>query len=336
MPKYPQISVILPVFNAESTLNRAINSVLNQTSGEFELIIIDNNSTDNSLNIARIASEKDARIRVFKESRQGVVHAFNKGLKNAFAPFIARMDADDEMISRRLRLQVDFLQNNPDVDAVAGLAEYISHHRNTKGFDEYVKWSNNLISIEDILLNRFVEMPVINPTAMWRKAVSDHLGAYREGDFPEDYEMWLRWMDKGARVGKVKEIVLRWHDSENRLTRTCETYSKEAFHHVRVKYLAKHLEKHNPFHPKVWVWGAARQTRRMAEMTENEGVVISAYIDVVVNKDIKVPLVHYSHIPKAGECFILVFVKDPVARTKIKSYLELLTYRKGFDYLFIG
>ncbi len=332
----PKVTVILPVYNAGTTLKRAINSVLNQTFHAFELLIVDNNSTDGSLTISHESASGDNRIRVYKEPMQGVVHAFNKGLQEATSPCIARMDADDVMLPERLQLQLDFLENNPDCGAVAGLAEYVPHHPNTKGFEDYVAWSNSLLTAEDIFLNRFVEMPVINPTTMWRKSISDRLGAYRNGDFPEDYELWLRWMDAGINVGKVNKPVLRWHDSDNRLTRTDEKYSKEAFHRVRVKYLARHLDKHNPFHPEVWVWGAARQTRRMAEMMKTEGISIRKYIDVLTTKQITEPILHYSEIPKAGNCFILVYVKNPVARTEIKKLLNSLTYSHGKDYLLVG
>lgn len=334
--KTPKVTVILPVYNAGTTLKRAVDSVLKQTFHDFELLIVDNNSTDRSLPVSRESAFRDNRIRIFKEPKQGVTHAFNKGLQEASSPYIARMDADDEMLPHRLLLQHDFLQENPDFDAVAGLAEYVPHHQYTRGFHEYVAWSNSLISAGDISLNRFVEMPVINPTTMWRRSISDHLGAYREGDFPEDYEMWLRWMEEDVRVGKVIQPVLRWHDSEKRLTRTEEKYSREAFHRVRVKYLAKYLKRHNPFHPEVWVWGAARQTRRMAEMMKTEGVVIKKYIDVVSNKQIPESVLHHTEIPKAGSCFILVYTKNPTARKDIVRFLHSLKYKPGIDYLLVG
>lgn len=332
----PKVTVILPVYNAETTLKRAVDSVLKQTFHDFELLIVDNNSTDNSLPISRESALRDKRIRIFKEPKQGVVFAFNKGLQEASSPCIARMDADDEMLPERLQLQLDFLETNPDFDAVAGLAEYVPHHPNTKGFQDYVNWSNSIVTTEDIFLNRFVEMPIINPSTLWRKSISDRLGAYRNGNFPEDYEMWLRWMDEGVKVGKLNKPMLRWHDSENRLTRTDEKYSKEAFHRVRVKFLAKHLEKHNPFHPEVWVWGAARQTRRMAEMMKAEGVSIRKYIDVITSKQIHEPVLHYSEVPKAGNCFILVYTKTPSARKKIIFFLNFLNYHLGANYLLVG
>ncbi|MDZ7774998.1 MAG: hypothetical protein U5L09_04970 [Bacteroidales bacterium] len=207
------------------------------------------------------------------------------------------MDADDRMLPSRLALQKSFLDQYPDFGAVGGKVQYVAHHPKTEGFSKYVDWSNRRTSYEDIMKHRFVELPLVNPTAMWRRKVSEKLGAYQQGDFPEDYEMWLRWLGQGVKVGKVNETVLYWHDSYERLTRSDPRYSKEAFHRVRVKYLADYLAKNNPFHPAVWVWGAARQTRRMAEMMEPRGIRIEKYIDVNTKAAIGKEVIHYSKIP---------------------------------------
>ena len=99
-------------------------------------------------------------------------------------------------------------------------------------------------------------------------------GLYRSGDFPEDYEMWLRWLDQGVKIAKVPQIVLDWHDSETRLTRTDSIYSDRAFYEVKSRYLAKWLSEHNPFHPYVHVWGASRISRRRVRILEKHGMFI--------------------------------------------------------------
>ena len=93
-------------------------------------------------------------------------------------------------------------------------------------------------------------------------------GLYLSGDFPEDYEMWLRWLDRGVKIAKVAEVVLDWHDSEGRLTRTHPIYSDRAFYDIKSKYLAGWLEQNNPFHPLVAIWGASRISRRRAKILE--------------------------------------------------------------------
>ncbi len=128
---------------------------------------------------------------------------------------------------------------------------------------------------KEIALRRFVESPVINPSAMWRKSVEDRLGGYEHGNFPEDYDMWLRWIDAGIKIGKIPETVLQWNDSTTRLTRTDERYSTLAFYKTKAKYLSKYLRKINPHYPMVYVWGASRIMRNRATFLSEHGLRLS-------------------------------------------------------------
>src|SRR6056297_406605 len=115
---HPEISVILPFQNAETTLSEAVQSIVNQTFPDFELLLVDNNSSDNSRNIACKWAKKDQRISLLEEKRPGVAHAMNCGLKNAGGRFVARMDADDISHPERLEKQLLFLKKNPDTGLV--------------------------------------------------------------------------------------------------------------------------------------------------------------------------------------------------------------------------
>ena len=109
----PRISVILPVRDAEKTLAVAVESILGQTERNFELLVVDDGSTDASLRILQEFAELDGRIRVLSTVNPGIVEALNLGLAEARAPYLARMDADDVSLPERLGLQCDFLDANP-------------------------------------------------------------------------------------------------------------------------------------------------------------------------------------------------------------------------------
>jgi glycosyltransferase involved in cell wall biosynthesis len=111
----PKVSVVLPYFNAEKTLNRAIKSITNQSFTDFELLLINNNSTDNSYSIATQFAKQDPRIKLIDEARQGVSFAANAGNREARGQYIARMDADDFSHRSRLEKQVYFLDNHPQI-----------------------------------------------------------------------------------------------------------------------------------------------------------------------------------------------------------------------------
>jgi len=332
----PLVSVVLPYYNAETTLDRAIRSIVRQNMEDWELILVDNGSTDNSSRVAENHASGDLRIRLVYEPERGVVHASNTGCHIARGAYIARMDADDESLPQRLGLQSDFLNKHVDYGAVAGRVEHVGEPGSTGGFGRFVAWSNALVSYIDILNRRFIEQPLVNPSAMWRRETMLTHGLYRSGDFPEDYEMWLRWLQEGVKIGKLEEMVLKWYDSPGRLTRTHARYSDQAFYRVKSRYLAEWLEQHNPFHPSVWVWGASRISRRRARILEEYGVRITAYIDTKATRQLDQRLVYYQDLPRAGKGFILTYIRQMDNREKIRGYLEEKGYTEGRDFLMVS
>lgn len=280
--------------------------------------------------------ESDARFRLIHEPEQGVVHAFNRGIVAARGEYVARMDADDWSYDQRIGKQVEFLDGNPGYGAVAGWARHLGNRATTEGFRRYVQWSNSLYTHSEIFNRRFVEAPVINPTAMWRMEIMATHGSYRTGEFPEDYEMWLRWLDGGVRISKIPEVVLDWYDSESRLTRTDPVYSDQAFFRVKSHYLAKWMKKNSPHFPRVWVWGASRISRRRARILEEFGIHISCYVDTKKGRQIDKKVIYYEDLPAAGGCFLLTYIKQMDNRMKIRSFLESKDYVEGVNYLMIS
>ncbi len=331
-----KVSVILPFYNAEKTLDRAIKSIAEQCYTNFECVLINNNSTDKSPLIAREWREKDNRFVVVFEERQGVVFASNKGFNFSNSKYVARMDADDFAYPTRLQKQVEFLDNNTEYGAVSGLVEYIPHSEFTAGFKRYVNWSNSIITYDEIIKKQFVEMPIVNPTVMWRRDVANKIGMYRNGDFPEDYEMWLRWLSSGIKIAKILSVVLKWYDSDERLTRTNPIYSDESFFKIKTKYLAEWLRKKNPFYPNVVVWGASKNSRKRAKHLFDYGVEIKYYIDIKPRTNLDREVINYKNIQSAKEIFILVYMKQEDARKEIQDFLKDRNFIEGVNYLLVS
>jgi len=336
MTRYPKISVILPFYNAEKTLDRAISSIYHQEFGEFECILVNNNSTDGGRKIALEWEHRDSRFKVANEEKQGVMFASNRGCELANGEYLARMDADDVARTCRLRLQCEFLDSHPDFGAVAGLVNHVGDPETTGGFQRFVEWSNSLIKYEEVYMRRFIEAPIVNPTAMWRRETMEQNGLYLSGEFPEDYEMWLRWLDRGVKIAKVPEVVLDWHDSEGRLTRTHAIYSDRAFYEIKSRYLAKWLSENNPFHPVVAIWGASRISRRRARILEQREIRIATYIDTKRSRQLDKEVIYYEDLPKSGSLFILTYIRQMDNREKIQAFLEERGYVEGQDYLLIS
>jgi hypothetical protein len=169
---------------------------------------------------------------------------------------------------------------------------------------------------------------------MFRRELIEQYGAYRMGDFPEDYELWLRWLDHGIKMHKLPETLLDWRDSDKRITRTDSRYDVMAFFETKTYYLYKWLEKNNPFHPMVVVWGAGRIPRRRFALLHELGAIPKFFIDLRANPKRKV--IEFKFTPPAGQHFIVNYVSNPEAREKIREFLVDLGYTEGKDFICVA
>ncbi len=332
----PLLSVVLPFYNAQNTLTRAIQSVANQTFGNFECILVNNNSTDSSIDIANEWVLRDKRFKLINEPGQGVAFASTAGSRQALGQFIARIDADDEALPTRFGLQVNHLLQNPQCGVVGGLVEYVAHKPGTDGFKRYINWVNSVISYSDILKYRFVESPIVNPTAMWRKSIEQQYGGYTQGNYPEDYELWLRWLHNGVVIDKIEKPLIKWYDSDTRLTRTNCQYAVKAFNYIKAVYANLLLKKINPHYPKIAVWGAGKISRKAVHELVQQGTEIDFFIDIHTKRQLNCNVVFYENIPSPTKVFVVVYVNHHVYRKQIEKYLTQKGFVSGVNYLLMS
>jgi len=333
----PVVSVILPAYNASTSIAAAVASVRAQTFADWELIIVDDGSTDETGEIVRAAANDDPRIRIERIAHGGVVAAHNAGLALAAGRFVARMDADDEMFPDRLQEQVVLLERRADLGCVSCLVAFGGDPERARGYALHVDWLNELHEPDDISRCRFIESPVANPSTMVRREVLERWGSYRESDWPEDYEFWLRLLDAGVRIAKVPRILMQWNDPPGRLSRTDERYSDRAFYAVKCHYLARWLVRHVPGERNVWLWGAGRITRQRFAALADGGVRLAGFIDIDERKTGRaidgVPVIAPDQIPLRDECFVLGGVGVRGARDLIRANLARRGFREGVDFV---
>jgi glycosyltransferase involved in cell wall biosynthesis len=329
------VSVVLPGRDAAATIVRALASVQRQTLADWELIVVDDGSQDGTSERLREAARDEVRIRILRQEPRGIVAALNAGLAAAGGEFVARLDADDEMRPVRLAAQVRFLREHPAVGLVSSLVGFGGDRIANAGYARHVDWLNSLSTPEELALNRFIEAPVAHPSVMFRRELVEHHGGYRDGDFPEDYELWLRWAAAGVAMGKVPEELLVWHDRPGRLSRTDPRYDPEAFYRVKAQYLAEYLRRNRL--PTVWIWGAGRPTRKRASHLAGHGVTIGGYVDIDPRKTGKrvggIPVIRPDQLPGPGECFVLAYVSTRGARELIRLELRQRGWVEGRDFL---
>lgn len=327
----------MPVRNAAATLPAALDSVLRQTEQAWELLAIDDGSTDDSTAILTAYARRDPRIRVLPAPRRGLVPALNAGLHAAAGHFAARLDADDVCLDNRLAQQRRHLESHPDVGLVASRVSFGGDPVRAAGYARYVAWTNQLLTHEAISLARFVESPLAHPSVMFRRQLVDDGRGYAEGDFPEDYDLWLRWLEAGVRMEKLATTLLIWNDCPTRVSRRDPRYTKDAFYRLKARYLARWLARHNPRHPDITLWGAGRVTRKRARHLLDHGIAVTAFVDIDPNKIGRMigsrPVIHPTALPTPGTSFVVSYVSSTDARGDIEATLQTRGYRPGLDYV---
>ncbi len=217
-----QLSVVLPVFNAERYVAGAMRSLLAQSFGDFELIVIDDGSTDQSTAIVQRFAERDSRIRLIRRPNTGIVGALNDGLAAARAPFVARMDADDFALSRRFELQLRYLEAHPECVGLGSAVDFIDEH------GARVMMCPRPLTHEEIeagLLRGDGGM-IIHPAAMFRREAVYSIGGYRrEAQYVEDLDIYLR-LARVGRLANLPDTLLQYriHPSSINFTKNANRY----------------------------------------------------------------------------------------------------------------
>ena len=331
------VSVVMPCFNAADTLPEALESLTGQTLVDFELIAVDDGSSDATASILKEWAVMDARIRPIFQPHSGIVVALNNGWHACQSPLIARMDADDLAHPERLERQVAFLDMNSEIGVVACRVEGYPQEEVRQGFMVYLDWQNSLLTDVDIRREMFVESPLAHPSVVIRQEWLSRVGGYQDHGWPEDYDLWLRLYLAGARFAKLPEYLLHWREHPQRMTRQDSRYSLENFLRLKAHYLAR-----GPLNGKgaVLVWGAGMMGRRLSKHLLRQGVPLTAFVDIdpakIGRTRWRLPIISPEELPAwwqaAEEPVVLAAVGARGARQLIRQHLNQLRLREARDW----
>ncbi len=329
----------MPVFNAAATVEAAVRSVLAQTFTDFELVCVDDGSTDGSAAVLQRLAGEDSRVRWVSQPHGGQVAAAVRTLEEASGrDFVARMDADDLCLPERLRLSVAALDAEPSLSAVGtGVEIFRGDQPVSPNLQGYARWLSSLTTPEALFRDRFVESPLCNPSITFRRTAIADAGWYREGPFPEDWELLLRLLSRGHRLRALDSVQLRWRDHPHRVTRNDSRYAWERHLDLKADHLATWLADKQP----LTVWGAGETGLKLGRRLTERGRPPLRYVELSAKKIGQkidgVPVVAPSVLDSGpAQTHVLAAVSAQGARAEIRDFLEARGFEENRDFTCAG
>jgi glycosyltransferase involved in cell wall biosynthesis len=318
-----RLDIWLPAWNREASLPAALRSLRRQTFRDWRLIAVDDGSSD------RTADLLDGfGATVIRLPHGGIVAALRAAARASDAPLVARMDADDLCHRQRFELQLAV-----KADVVATRVRVTG----PEGIRLYARWQNALVTHDEIVRSLFIESPIAHPSVLFSRNAYERAGGYRDVDWPEDYDLWFRMREGGARFAKVPRALVAWRDRPDRLTRTHAMYSPKAIRAAKLHYLARDpILKRGP----VTLWGAGDTGRPWIRDLLALGVDVVQAIDIDPRKIGRVaagvPVRTPDDALARRHGLILAAVGARGARDLIRAHLEARSLREGSDFLFLA
>lgn len=332
----PRISVLMPVRNEEAYLPEALRSLARQSFRDWELVVVDDGSSDSTPAILSAAARNDSRIRIIRREGGGLVAALNAGLEACRAPLLARMDGDDICHPRRLELQAAYLDSHADTGLLACNFRHFPRTTLKQGMLSYEAWQNSLENHDMVMRDRFIESPFVHPSVMARRALIVKAGGYRDCGWAEDYDLWLRLAHSGTRFARLPLPLFFWRDHPGRATRTMDEYSASAFRACKLHFLRQGYLRDVR---SVIIAGAGLEGRAWQRLLADAGITVSCWVDVDPRKIGRT--LHGA--PVAGtECLpsrqgkILVAIGVHGAREQFRKLVQPLSFQEGLDFICVA
>lgn len=328
------VSILTPFKNTEAFIAECLNSILAQSYSQWELLIVDDESTDNSLGIVQAYAKKDKRIKLLRNDGTGIIEALRTAFKHSTGTYITRMDSDDVMTTNKLATMVAQLQQHGTGHLALGLVKYFSESGISDGYSRYEQWLNNLTRSGDNFSDIYKECVIASPCWMLHRTDLLACGAFEPNRYPEDYDLTFRFYEQGLRCLPSDQILHYWRDYSWRTSRTHEHYALNYFLDIKLHYFLK-LD-YNKERPLV-VLGAGFKGKSIAKYLINENVPFYWICDNPRKIGIKIYdtlLYDYAKIETLVNPQIIVSVANDEAQQEINALFKMKNLKAVEDYFF--
>jgi len=330
------ISIIMPFKNAAPYLEACMESIIKQTEKNWELLAVNDHSSDKSYEIVRYYAEKDNRIKIFNNKGDGIIPALQTGYEFAKGDMIHRMDADDLMPERKLKLLSDQLVKVGRGNVVTGKVEYFAAKGVGEGYQQYENWLNTLCDNHSHWQSIYKECVVASPAWLVYKDDFEACGGFQSDIYPEDYDLVFRFYKTGYSVKAVPEVVHLWRDHPDRASRNHPHYKTNTFFELKLHYFFELDRVEN--RPLV-LWGAGPKGKLMAKLLK-AGKQEFVWASNNPNKhghDIYNQIMHsIDEIMQLRSPQILITIAQRNAQIEIRNYLDKYQLKEHQDYLFFS
>jgi hypothetical protein len=264
---------------------------------------------------------------------EGIAAALQRGLARCDCEIVARMDADDVAHPSRLELQRRALGDAPELAAVGSRVRMFPRRALRAGMRRYGAWHDDIVTPGDVARELLVDAPLVHPASAIRRAVLEQVGGWRGGDFPEDYDLWLRISERGGLLANVPRRLLAWRDSAGRLTRTDARYALARHVALKCAYLRRTVLAHAR---EVAIWGAGDTGKAFADALARHGVGVALFVDVdrkkIGTRRRGAPVVGADEVGRCRGLPLVVAVGAPGARPLIRAELDRQRFTELRDY----
>lgn len=233
-----KVSIVMPVKNAEKWIRDTVQSILNQSHEQWELIMIDDHSEDNSFDIITSLALIDPRIQFFRNKEYGIISALQLGLQLSKGNYITRMDADDIMPKDRLEVMVQNIECAQIKTIVTGFVEYFPNPV-SMGYIKYQNWINARVTNNDHQKHVYRECVIASPNWLARTDEIRRFGNWDKLEYPEDYDMVFKWLEQGFTIKGIEQVTLLWREHPERTSRNSSVYDQRSFFELKLSWFKK-------------------------------------------------------------------------------------------------
>lgn len=330
----PLISILIPFKNTSKFLPECLDSIIQQSNKHWELLIIDDNSSDNSHSIVNTYSEKDARIKLFKNSGSGIISALRLAFEKSSGTYITRMDSDDIMHPEKLELMLNDILKHGRKHIALGLVKYFSETGIGDGYAKYEAWLNNLTSEGTNYSEIYKECVIPSPCWMIHREDLISCEAFQPNRYPEDYDLTFRFYKNNIKCIPSNHLLHYWRDYNTRASRTDSNYAENHFLDIKLHYF---LElNYNESRP-LTVWGAGKKGKTIAKILLTKGISFIWICDnpKKIGKHIyDVELFNFDHLKKLQNPQSIITVANSKEQHTIKTYFKSIEMQDMKDYFF--